>query len=144
MLVSAYSLVANTGLLASKDTQAADLDNLFSSDFVTEDLNYSFALDDINLSDKINLEIPIIAENGAVVPLSVTSTLENVAQIYLFVEKNPTPLVALFNLSPVVEAFVSARIKMAETSKVIVVVKTESGLYKTQKQVKVTLGGCGG
>jgi sulfur-oxidizing protein SoxY len=54
------------------------------------------------------------------------------------------PLIAIFNLSLAVDALVSTRIKMAETSAVIVIAKTQSGLYKTQQQVKVTLGGCGG
>jgi len=139
-----YAMTTGIGLLASKTANAEWLSNLFSTSSIEESFSHSFETKDISFSDKINLKIPIIAENGAVVPLTVTCSLENVEQIYIFVEKNPVPLVAIFNLSPNIDAFVSARVKMAKTSQVTVVVKAESRLYKTQKLVKVTIGGCGG
>lgn len=148
-----YAMTTGIGLLASKTANAEWLSNLFSTSSIEESFSHSFEtkdisssdkIKDISSSDKINLKIPIIAENGAVVPLTVTCSLENVEQIYIFVEKNPVPLVAIFNLSPNIDAFVSARVKMAKTSQVTVVVKAESRLYKTQKLVKVTIGGCGG
>jgi sulfur-oxidizing protein SoxY len=137
-------ITSSIGLLASKMANAEWLTNLFSISSIEESFAHSFETKDISLSDKINLKIPTIAENGAVVPLTVTCSLENVEQIYIFVEKNPVPLVAVFNLSPDIDAFVSARVKMAKTSQVTVIVKAESRLYKTQKLVKVTIGGCGG
>ncbi len=138
------AVACSTCLLVLKTAQAESLADLFSPGSVAESFAHSFATKDITTSDKINLKIPIIAENGAVVPLTVTSSLENVEQIYIFVEKNPIPLMAIFNLSPDMDAFVSARVKMAKTSQVIVVVKAQSRLYKIQKLVKVTIGGCGG
>ncbi len=138
------AITTGIGLLASKTANAEWLRNLFSTSSIEESFSHSFETKDISFSDKINLKIPIIAENGAVVPLTVTCSLENVEQIYIFVEKNPVPLVAIFNLSPNIDAFVSARVKMAKTSQVTVIVKAESRLYKTQKLVKVTIGGCGG
>ncbi len=138
------AITSGIGLLISETAHAKWLAELFSTSSVETSFNHSFETKTISLSDKINLKIPTIAENGAVVPLTVSCSLENVEQIYIFVEKNPVPLVAIFNLSPDIDAFVSARVKMAKTSQVTVIVKAESRLYKTQKLVKVTIGGCGG
>ena len=88
---------------------------------------------------------PDIAENGAVVPLTVSSTLPNVKQLLLVVEKNPSPLVAAFNVTPAVDANFQTRAKMGQTSDVYAVAITTDGkaLY-AKKEVKVTIGGCGG
>ena len=93
-------------------------------------------------SDQITLKLPEIAENGAVVPVTVGTSLENVESISIVVEKNPRPLAATFEIMPGVFPNISSRIKMAETSRVMAVVKTDSGIYSTSKDVKVTLGGC--
>ena len=93
-------------------------------------------------SDEITLKLPEIAENGAVVPVTVGTSLENVESINIVVEKNPRPLAATFEIMPGVFPNISSRIKMAETSRVMAVVKTNSGIYSTSKVVKVTLGGC--
>ncbi|MDO9215163.1 MAG: thiosulfate oxidation carrier protein SoxY [Methylococcales bacterium] len=98
---------------------------------------------DIIDTDKIEIKLPKITGNGAAVPITVSSSLENIQSISILVEKNPVPLVAKFNLSAELDVFVSARIKMAETSNVIVLVKTHDGLYRAKEQVKVVLGGCG-
>lgn len=95
-------------------------------------------------SDRIELGVPEIAENGAVVPVTVTTSLENVASISIVVPNNPRPLAASFEISPDALPEVSSRIKMGETSDVIAVVKTDSGLFRASKEVKVTIGGCGG
>lgn len=93
-------------------------------------------------SDQITLRLPEIAENGAVVPVTIGTSLENVESISIVVEKNPRPLAASFDMMPGVFPNISSRIKMAETSRVIAVVKTDSAIYSTSKYVKVTLGGC--
>lgn len=95
-------------------------------------------------SDRITLKVPQIAENGAVVPVTVTTTLENVESISIIVENNPRPLAATFELPPGTLPDLSSRIKMGETSDVIAVVKTDAGIFSTSKNVKVTIGGCGG
>ncbi|NOT11568.1 MAG: thiosulfate oxidation carrier protein SoxY [Methylococcaceae bacterium] len=95
-------------------------------------------------TDKIDIQVPMIAENGAVVPITVSSSLNNVRKVYILVEKNPQPLSARFALAPELETIVSARLKMAETSDVIVVAETHDGLYSAKAGVKVTIGGCGG
>ncbi len=95
-------------------------------------------------SKKISIKIPRIAEDGAVVPFTVKSSLANVENIRVFVANNPVPLVASVNLMPKAMAYFSARLKMAETSDVIAIVKTADGYFRARKKVKVTLGGCGG
>jgi sulfur-oxidizing protein SoxY len=95
-------------------------------------------------SDQITLKVPEIAENGAVVPVTISTTLENVESISIVVENNPRPLAASFEVPAGTLPDVSSRIKMGETSDVIAVVKTDAGIFSTSKQVKVTIGGCGG
>ena len=88
---------------------------------------------------------PDIAENGAVVPLTVSSTLPNVKQMLLVIEKNPLPLVAAFNVTPAVDANFQTRAKMGQTSDVYAVAITTDGkALFAKKEVKVTIGGCGG
>ena len=96
-------------------------------------------------STSVTLTAPDIAENGAVVPLAVASTLPNVKQLVLLVEKNPNALVAVFNVTPEVDANFATRSKMGETSDVYAVAITADGkAHYAKKEVKVTLGGCGG
>jgi sulfur-oxidizing protein SoxY len=96
-------------------------------------------------SKDVTLTAPDIAENGAVVPLGAATTLAGVKHLLLLVEKNPNALVAKFDVSDAVEANFATRAKMGQTSDVYAVAITNDGkaLY-TKKEVKVTLGGCGG
>jgi sulfur-oxidizing protein SoxY len=96
-------------------------------------------------SKDVTLTGPDIAENGAVVPLAVATTLPNVKHMLLLVEKNPNALVAKFDVNEAVEANFSTRAKMGQSSDVYAVAITADGkaLY-AKKEVKVTLGGCGG
>jgi len=88
---------------------------------------------------------PDIAENGAVVPLTASTTLAGVKQILILVEKNPAALIALFNVTDSVEANFSARAKMGQSSDVYAVaVMADGKVLFAKKEVKVTLGGCGG
>lgn len=95
-------------------------------------------------SDQIEMKIPEIAENGAVVPVSITTSLTNVESISVVVNKNPRPLAASFEIPPGTLPRVACRIKMGETSEVMAVVKNSSGIFSTSREVKVTIGGCGG
>lgn len=95
-------------------------------------------------SDKIKLKVPEIAENGAVVPIQVSSTLENIESISILVEKNATPLTAQFKMFPGLKPDFKIRIRMGETSKVVAVVKAGGKSYTAESEVKVTIGGCGG
>lgn len=96
-------------------------------------------------SKDVTITAPDIAENGAVVPLGAATTLAGVKQMLLLVEKNPSALAALFNVSPEVEANFSTRVKMGQSSNVFAVAITnDNKVLFAQKEVKVTLGGCGG
>lgn len=95
-------------------------------------------------SDQVTMKIPDIAENGAVVPVTITTNLKNVESISVVVRNNPTPLAASFNLGPRSVGTISVRIKMGQTSIVTAVVKADGKIYSTEKEVKVTIGGCGG
>ncbi len=96
-------------------------------------------------SKDVTLTAPDIAENGAVVPMVVASTLPNLKHLLVLVEKNPSALVAMFDVTDAVEANFATRAKMGQTSDVYAVAITNDGkaLY-AKKEVKVTLGGCGG
>jgi sulfur-oxidizing protein SoxY len=96
------------------------------------------------VSDKVKLDAPEIAENGAVVPVSVATTLGDVSSISFLVSENPVALVASYRIPAGTMPSVANRIKMAKTSNVIVVVEAGGKLYSATKEVKVTVGGCGG
>jgi len=95
-------------------------------------------------SNNIHIKAPGIAENGAVVPVSVTTSIPDVESISIIAKKNARPLVASFNLGKGAEGFVATRIKMGQTATIIAVVKAGGKLYSAGKKVKVTIGGCGG
>lgn len=96
-------------------------------------------------SGDVTLTAPDIAENGAVVPFALSTKLPNVKELVLLVEKNPNALVAVFNVTPEVEPNFATRSKMGETSDVYAVAVTKDGkALFAKKEVKVTLGGCGG
>lgn len=96
-------------------------------------------------SKDVTIGGPDIAENGAVVPLTASTALPGVKQMLLLVEKNPAAMVALFNLTPSVDANVSTRSKMGQSSDVYAVAVMNDGkVFFAKKEVKVTLGGCGG
>ena len=95
-------------------------------------------------SKDIAIQSPDIAENGAVVPFTITSKLGKTEQMALLVEKNPNILAASFNIPEGTEPWVNTRVKMGQTSNVIALVKADGKFYYASKEVKVTLGGCGG
>jgi sulfur-oxidizing protein SoxY len=95
-------------------------------------------------SKEITIKAPDIAENGAVVPVEVTSGIAGTTSIAIIAEKNANPLAADFDLSNGAEGFISTRIKMGQTSLVRAVVTAGGKTYTAAKEVKVTIGGCGG
>ena len=96
-------------------------------------------------SSSVSLQAPDIAENGAVVPIGATVALPGVKQMVFLVEKNPTVLIAVFNLTDAVDAAILTRTKMAQSSDVYAVAVMNDGkVLFAKKEVKVTLGGCGG
>ncbi len=95
-------------------------------------------------SDKVKLDAPEIAENGSVVPISVSSTLSDVTSISILVAENPNALAASYRIPAGTMPNVANRLKMAKTSNVIALVEAGGKLYSATKEVKVTVGGCGG
>jgi sulfur-oxidizing protein SoxY len=96
-------------------------------------------------SKDVTLTAPDIAENGAVVPMAVASSLPGVKHLLVMVEKNPNALVAKFDVNEAVEPSFATRAKMGQTSDVYAVAITADGkAFFAKKEVKVTLGGCGG
>jgi len=123
---------------------AAWPDKAFASTAVGEAMIDLLGTDKTSSSDQIKLKVPEIAENGAVVPVTISTSLENVQSISIVVEKNPRPLAATFEMMPGTLPNISSRIKMGQTSDVMAVIKTDQGVFSTAKEVKVTIGGCGG
>lgn len=95
-------------------------------------------------SKDITLTAPDIAENGAVVPVAVASKLPKTESIAILVEKNPNLLAADFFVEAAMEPSVATRVKMSQSSDVYALVKADGKFYFAKKEVKVTLGGCGG
>jgi sulfur-oxidizing protein SoxY len=87
---------------------------------------------------------PDIAENGAVVPIGITSRIPNTESMAILIEKNPNMLSAVFDIPPGTDPALSTRVKMAQTSNVYALVKADGKYYVASKEIKVTLGGCGG
>jgi sulfur-oxidizing protein SoxY len=116
----------------------------FKSTAAADALKGLFGTDQTTPSDQITLGVPTIAENGRVVPVEISTSLENVQSISIVVANNPRPLAVHFELTPGVVPELESRIKMGKSSDVMAVVKTDTGLYSTTKEVKVTIGGCGG
>ncbi len=98
----------------------------------------------VELSDKVEMKAPEIAENGASVPVDVAVTLENIEEITLIAPSNPAPYIAKFAFPNGSAGILSTRIKMGKTGSIAAVVKSGGKLFYASKDVKVTIGGCGG
>ena len=94
--------------------------------------------------DVVFVSTPDIAENGAVVPIGVTSAIPKTESIAILIENNPNMIAAIFDIPPGTEPAISTRVKMGETSNVYALVKADGKYYAASKEIKVTLGGCGG
>jgi sulfur-oxidizing protein SoxY len=95
-------------------------------------------------TDVVFFQTPDIAENGAVVPVGITSKIPKTESIAILVDKNPNMLAAVFDIPPGTEPTISTRVKMAQSSSIYALVKADGKFYVASKDVKVTLGGCGG
>ena len=144
LATSTVALAAGAGVLVPRAVLAMWPESAFRASDVSDALGGLVGSDATTNSDQIAIKAPDIAENGAVVPVTVNSGLSNVESIAIVVVNNPFPLTSSFILSEGTEAFVSTRVKMAKTSAVMAVVKANGTLYSASKEVKVTIGGCGG
>jgi len=139
----ALAIAASAGLLKPSQVLAAWPEDAFTAKTLDEAIQSLLGSNDLEKGD-INIKAPEIAENGAVVPISISANIPDAQSISIFVSKNPQPLVCSFDIQGKLETFISTRIKMGETSDIVAVVRTEDGLFSASKTVKVTIGGCGG
>lgn len=137
-LVWSLSVVATTSAFAAWPTQAYQATKMDAA------LQSLFPGSSLEESKAIVIKAPEIAENGAVVPVSVKSNLPGAEVMALFVSHNPYPLAANFKLTAANQHDVSTRLKFRESTDIIAVVKVGAKLYAASKNVKVTIGGCGG
>ncbi len=134
---------AAAGLLKAGSAWAAPWNkSAFESKAVADALKGLGATNLIESKD-ITITAPDIAENGAIVPIAITSKIPNTQNISIIAEKNPFPLAASFDISAGSEGYVSVRVKMGQTSDVRAIVKADGKFYTAVKEVKVTVGGCG-
>ena len=138
-----FGLLAAAGLITPSQARAEWNKSAFDAKTIEETLKALGAGKPENSTD-LQLTAPDIAENGAVVPVGVVSTLAGIEAIAILVEKNPNPLAASFLLPAGTEAYVQTRVKMGQTSDVYARVKVGGKVLMTKKEIKVTLGGCGG
>jgi sulfur-oxidizing protein SoxY len=137
-------VAVGAGLLSPSLVLASWNESAFHAKELPAALNSLMGSDATETNDGIKIKAPDIAENGAVVPVTVETDMEGVKSIAIVAEGNQTPLIASFDLAESTVPFVSTRIKMAKTSNVLAVVQTADKLYSNVKEVKVTIGGCGG
>mgnify|MGYP006182817099 CR=1 FL=1 len=137
-----FGLMASSGLISTAQAQEWN-----KAAFEGKSLDDVFKILGAGSPDKssaVTLNAPDIAENGAVVPVGITTTLK-AEQLAILVEKNPAALVAMFHVSDAVEANFATRAKMGQSSDVYAVaIMADGKALFAKKEVKVTLGGCGG
>ncbi len=138
------AVAASAGLLTPGSVMAAWPKSAFETKKMDEAIKILNGSTATANSKDITVEAPDIAENGAVVSVTIKTKLSNVEKISVFVPENASPLASSYVLGKQTDGFVTGRIKMRKTSDVIAVVKAGGKLYTAKKPVKVTLGGCGG
>jgi len=137
-------MAVSAGLLTPRVVLAAWPESSFAAKNVPDAMKALLGSTKAAPSSAIKIKAPDIAENGAVVPITISTSLSGVESIAVMVEKNPSPLACNFNLASNTEGFVSTRVKMGKTSDLIAVIKAGGKLHSAKKTVKVTIGGCGG
>jgi len=136
-------IAISAGLLKPRDVFAAWPQSGFDAKSVDGVLSAIHSSASMSPSTDINIKAPDIAENGAVVPITVSTGMP-ADVITVIVEKNPQPLAGNFIMGAGTVGYISTRVKMGKTSKLIAVVKSGDKLHSADKEVKVTIGGCGG
>ncbi len=139
-----YSTLVALGLIPAASAHAQTINPAaFQTKTLADTLKALGAVNTLDSKDVL-INSPDIAENGAVVPVGVRSNLPKTEQISLMIEKNPNMLCGTYEILEGCEPDVSMRVKMGQSSDVIALVKADGKFYMTKKEIKVTLGGCGG
>lgn len=144
MAAGSVAVAVGAGLLSPSTVLAAWPKKAFDAKSMTDAIKEVSGSSNPVDSKEVVVEAPDIAENGAVVSVTVKSKAPKTEQISVFVPENANPLCASYVLSDDIDGFITGRIKMRKTSDVIAVVKADGKLLTAKKPVKVTLGGCGG
>jgi sulfur-oxidizing protein SoxY len=143
-VAGSVALAIGAGLLKSGEALAAAWNtNAFAAKTISDAVAAAGFPGAVESKDII-IKAPEIAENGAVVPVEVQCNIPGVTAIGMFAEKNPTPMIASFDFLAGAEPYISTRVKMGQTSLIRVTVKAGGKVYMASKEVKVTIGGCGG
>ena len=143
MAAGAVGVAVGAGLLTPRAALAAWNEAAFNAESIGDALKEGLGSDAMTDSAEVTIDAPDNPENGAVVPVEVTTTLSGVQSIALLVEKNIKPLCGVFIPGKRMKPAVSIRVKVGESADVIAVVKSGDKLYSARKAVKVTIGGCG-
>jgi sulfur-oxidizing protein SoxY len=143
LAASGVAVAVSAGLLSPRTVLAAWSESAFTAKAVPDALS-GLGISTTAPSGDIQIKAPDIAENGAVVPVTVKTSIAGVTSIAILAEKNGSPLTSNFNLKGSAQGMVATRIKMQKTSAIIAVVKAGGKAFSARKEVKVTIGGCGG
>jgi len=142
--ITAMGLLLAAGFLKSGDVAAADWNSTaFDTKSLADTLKALGGESSVESKD-ITMTAPDIAESGAAVPIGVTSNIPKTESIAILIEKNPSMLAAVFDIPQGTEPTVSTRMKMGQTSNVYALIKADGKFYTAMREIKVTLGGCGG
>jgi sulfur-oxidizing protein SoxY len=143
--VTLLTLVAAAGWLRPEDALAAEWNKAaFETNSMDATVKAVCGCAPAQSKDITFFQTPYIAENGAVVPIGITSNIPKTESIAILVEKNPNMLAAVFDIPAGTDPSLSTRIKMGQSSNVYALVKADGKYYVASKEIKVTLGGCGG
>jgi sulfur-oxidizing protein SoxY len=143
--ITVYALLVAAGWLKPGDSAAQAWNkNAFEAKSLDEAMKAFGGSPPAQSKDIAFVSTPDIAENGAVVPIGIASSIPKTESIAILVEKNPNMLAASFEIPPGTEPAIGTRVKMGQSSNVYALVKADGKYYVASKEIKVTLGGCGG
>ena len=144
LATSTLAIAVSAGMLNPRTVLAAWPKSAFEAKTVEDALNSLLGDAQTTPSGDIKIKAPDIAENGAVVPVTVTTSIPAIESISIVAINNGNPLAANFIMSSNTKGFISTRIKMGKTSDVVAIVKAGGKSQAARKNIKVTIGGCGG
>lgn len=144
LVASATGAAVTGGLISSSSVFAAAHEKDFTKAKSLDEVMSMMGATDAEASEMIKIKAPEIAENGAVVPVGITSNIEGTTEIVAIVSNNPVPYSARYTIGSKAKAAVKSRFKMAKTTDVVAVVKANDKFYMAKSNIKVTKGGCGG
>ena len=137
------SALMAVGMISPQQAQAAVGRGAFDAKTLDEAYK-AIGVNAPTMSDQVLINASDIAENGAVVPIGIKSNLANTEMVALLIERNPNPLAASYTMTDMTIPDLTMRVKMGQTSNVIALVKADGKFYTATKEIKITLGGCGG